>query len=141
MTYATPEQMEERFGQRPLVQLTDRDTPPAGTVNATVLARALDDTDAMINGYVASRYALPLASTPATLRDIALAIAFYKLHRSAPTEKARDDYRDALKQLADIAGGRLTLDLPDETPAAGPGHAVRASSAPRRFTDEALDGY
>ena len=74
--YATLDQLTERFGERMLVQLTDRASPPAGTVDADVVARALADTAAVIDGYLAGRYVLPLAQTPPLLADLALAIAW-----------------------------------------------------------------
>lgn len=141
MPYTTAEEMEERYGQRMLVQLTDRATPPAGTVDATVLARALADSDAMIDGYVGSRYQLPLSTVPPTLRDIALAITIYKLHRVEPAKKIGDDYRDALKQLGDIAAGRMKLEVEGAAPPPSPGGGVRSTAAEPRFTDENLEGF
>ena len=69
MGYVTQQQLVDRFGERLLLQVADRADPPAGTINADVVARALADTDAMIDGYLAGRYILPLAATPPLLTD------------------------------------------------------------------------
>ncbi|NNG05319.1 MAG: DUF1320 domain-containing protein, partial [Inquilinus sp.] len=80
MSYATQAQLVERYGTVRLVELTDRAEPPAGAIDAAVIDRALADADALIDGYVAARYDLPLPAVPDLLRDLALSIVFYKLH-------------------------------------------------------------
>ena len=55
MTYATLDQLTDRYTERLLRQLTDRAAPPAGAIDAEVVDRALADTDAVIDGYLAGR--------------------------------------------------------------------------------------
>ena len=68
MTYTSQADLVDRYGTDMLVDLTDRETPPADAIDAAVVARALDDTDAAIDGFLLGRYALPLATTPNALR-------------------------------------------------------------------------
>ena len=75
MSYATIAQMTERYSAAMLIALTDRAEVPTGAVDEAVVTRALAEADAMIDGYLAGRYALPLTSTPPLLTDIAQAIA------------------------------------------------------------------
>jgi phage gp36-like protein len=132
MSYATQQQLIERYSQRMLIQLTDRAVPPTGTIDATVVTRALADTDAMIDGYLAARYALPLASTPALITDLALQIAIYKLHRKVAEEKIRKDYDDAQKLLRDISTGVVRLSVAGVEPAAGSGASLVVTNEPDR---------
>jgi phage gp36-like protein len=142
VSYATEAQLIERFGEPMLVDLTDRADPPAGEVDSDVVARALADTDAMIDGYLAARYALPLAETPAMLTDLALSIAIYKCHRNVASEKVQRDYDNALKMLRDIAAGTIRLPLAaGAEPAAAGGSGVRVSQPDRPMTAGTMKGY
>lgn len=140
MPYATLPMLRDRYGDALLIALTDRATPPAGAIDADVVARALADADALIDAYLAARYALPLASVPPVLADAAAAIALWKLHLAAPDPKIEADYRDALKLLRDVADGRVRLDAGGAEPAAQGGPGVRFTDRPR-FTGGDLEGF
>ena len=115
MSYATQADLETAFGVDELVQLTDRASPPAGTVDATVLARALDAADGEIDSYLASRYALPLASTPSILRDCAVDLARYRLHDRGVPEIVEANYKARIAWLRDVSSGRASLGAITET--------------------------
>ena len=68
MPYATQADLETRFGSAELAQLTDRIS--GSVIDAAVVGRALADAEAEIDGYLAARYQLPLASAPAVLGRI-----------------------------------------------------------------------
>lgn len=53
MSYATQQNLVDRFGQVELVQLTDLEN--TGALNTTRLAAALADASATIDGYLAGR--------------------------------------------------------------------------------------
>lgn len=122
MPYASQADLVSRFGSTELAQLTDRTN---GTViDAAVVSAALADADALIDGYLAQRYALPVSPVPALLLRIAADIARFLLHGKAATEKVRTAYEDALKVLRDLSDGRAALPgaLPapaTQTPGAG----------------------
>lgn len=141
MTYATQAELVERFGEPMLIDLTDRADPPAGAIDASVVADALTDTDAMIDGYLLGRYQLPLASTPALLKDLAKAIAIYKLHGDTVADKIRTDYQDALKTLRDIASGVIRLNVAGVEPASSGATGVRVSDRPRDLTPDNMKGF
>lgn len=141
MPYATQAELTDRYGAQRLIDLTDRVEPPAGTIDATVVDRALADTDALIDGYVGARYDLPLASVPALLRDLALAIAFHKLHLDMTPEKVAEDHREALRTLDRISKGSVKLDIAGAEPA-GAVIGQPAHSAPDRvFTSDTLKDF
>lgn len=146
MSYATLEQLTTRFGEALLLQLTDRATPPAGAIDADVVARALADTDAAIDGYLAGRYALPLAATPALLVPIALALAIYALHPFTPEQKIADDYKAAVADLDRIAKGVIRLAAPGPSGAGGEPQGSAVSGVEtidreRELTPESMSGF
>lgn len=65
MSYATPADMQARYGAAELLQLSDIGSPRTGVVQVAVLQRALDDASAWIDGYLVGRYPLPIADAPA----------------------------------------------------------------------------
>lgn len=118
MTYASQQNLIDRFGEDELIQLTDRQS--LGVIDATVINRALADADALINGYLVGRYTLPLATpVPNVLERLACDIARYSLYEFKPTETVEIRYRDALELLRDVSKGRaeLGLDNTDNQPA------------------------
>ncbi len=141
MTYASQSDLVERYGETMLINLSDRADPPANVIDAGVVTRALEDTDASINGYLSGRYQLPLQVTPSLLRDLAQTIAVYKLHRDSVSDKIRQDYADALKQLALISTGTVRLDVAGVEPASSGSNGVQASDRQRDMTPDNLRGF
>lgn len=141
MPYATQAQLIERFGERMLTDLSDRADPPVGAIDAGVVARALNDTDAVIDGYLAGRYALPLAEVPPQLVDLALSIAIYKLHRYAPDQKVKDDHDAAMKSLGLIATGTIRLPAGGVEPAVAASSGVETVDRERDLTPEGMRGF
>jgi len=140
MTYATQQDLVDRFGGQEIAQLTDRTN---GTViDATVVARALGDADAEIDGYLATRYVLPLTITPAVLVRLAADIARYRLFDDRTTEAVRQRYADAVQLLKSMASGLVKLDA-GVTPLTVDSAAipVLARSRQRTFSDALLDKY
>lgn len=107
MPYATQSDLVTRFGSAEIAQLTDR--VAGAVIDASVVNAALADADALIEGYLAARYALPVAPVPALLTRLAGDIARYLLHGTSAREKVREAYEDALRVLRDLADGRATL--------------------------------
>ncbi len=101
MVYAQPSDMIARYPNRDLVQLTNED-PTQSIVNQTVLQQALADASAEIDGYLESRFTLPLTDPPAVLARLTCDIAMYRLQALRPLhdlEEARRRYDDALAVL------------------------------------------
>jgi phage gp36-like protein len=140
MTYCTIDQLVTRYTESLLLQLTDRAQPSAGAIDEDVVARALTDTDATIDGYLAGRYVLPLAETPALLVDLAQAIAIYKLHPYTPEQKIGDDYKAAMAELRQIASGTVRLPIAGVEPAGSAASGVVAIDRERDFTPENMRG-
>lgn len=133
---------------------TDRSAWPADELLQADAAqrRVLDavaEASALIDGYLAQRgYALPLElPSPSTGKSMltvwARAIARYLLNGERVSDESKDpvsrDYRDALKRLAEVAAGKLSLGAVDpQAPANAPSTDVRFDSAPRVFGRDEL---
>lgn len=103
--------MIDAFGSAELVELTDRAEVATGAIDEAVLGRALAEADAEIDGYLAARYTLPLASTPALVSRLANDIARYRLYKDAVPEVVTDRYKSAVKTLEALATGKASLGL------------------------------
>jgi phage gp36-like protein len=96
MVYAQPSDMIARYPNRDLVQLTNED-PTQQVVDDSVLQQALADASAEIDGYLESRFTLPLSDAPAVLARLTCDIAMYRLQALRP-----------LHDLAERAGATRT---------------------------------
>jgi phage gp36-like protein len=144
VSYATAQDVINRYPNRDLVQLTNED-PTATTVNDAPITQALADASAEIDGYIEGRFALPLTDPPAVLNRLTTDIAMYRLQSLRPLhdlEDARRRYEDAVAMLRQVAAGELTLGLSadgKEPPLAG---AVETTRGPNRvFNRRRLKGY
>ena len=152
MVYAQPSDMIARYPNRDLVQLTNED-PTETAVNQTVLQQALTDASAEIDGYLESRFALPLSDPPAVLARLACDIAMYRLQALRPLHdlaEARRRYEDASALLMHVADGSLTLGLAldNREPVEGAGAVVTqaggdrsGSPSQRMFSRGSLKGF
>jgi phage gp36-like protein len=126
MSYATRINLEQRYGSGEIAQRES--ALPAGAV-----VQALVDADAFIDGYLASRYSLPLTAIPPNLPQVACAVARYSLVGESATERARDDYEDAVAWLKDVSTGRVQLQAASPVPGNAPAAMVMMSSCPSVF--------
>lgn len=138
MAYATLQNLIDSYGERDLVQLTDRANPPAGLIDQAVAEKALSDASAIIDSYLLQAYALPLATTPAVLVETCQTIARYKLYPDAAPERVRTDYADAIKWLERVATGRAGLTGVEPTKVGGGSGAILVDSGPRLFDRETM---
>lgn len=141
MTYATLDQLKKRYGEQMLVLLTDRGEVATGAIDTDVVDRALADTDGAINSFLVNRYTLPLAETPDPLPDIAQSIAIWKLHRHAPDDKIKDEYKDAMAMLDRLSKGLIKLDAAGIEPPTVSSTGVKITDREAPFTAENMKGY
>ena len=141
MTYATKQNLIDRFGQAELVQLTDRAIPPIGAIVDAVVDGALADADAEIDGYLVGQYLLPLASVPKNLVALACDIARYKLFDDRATEQVRQRYDDAVKYLRSVGKGELSLGLDAANQPAPPTGGPKIDGPERTFSKDTLNDY
>lgn len=141
MTYATRQDLIDRYTESELARLTDQVS--ATVIDDAVVGRALADSDAEIDGYVSARYATPLSPPPALIVQLACAIARFRLWADTATSRVRQDYEDAIARLKAISAGDMAL--PGATPAGSdsaiPGAAPSFEADARVFDDASLRGY
>lgn len=112
MSYATRQDMIDRFGERELIALTDREGE-VGTIVDAVLDRALADADAVIDAHLQSAgYTLPLQVASKLLCNVAVDIARAKLHDENPSETVLSREKGAMRTLEKISSGALKLGMP-----------------------------
>ncbi len=139
MTYATQQDLIDRFGATELAQLTD--LVAGAVINATTVARALADTDAKIDSFLGSRYLLPLATVPTVLVGLAADMARYALWDQRASDAVAQRNKDALALLALFAKGQVTLPgAASLAPAVG-AVTVTSASRPRFFDDSTMDTF
>lgn len=131
MTYATQADYIAAFGEAELGQLTLDD--PA------VFDAAQQRASAVIDGYLAARYSLPLSSTPDLVRGWCLDLMRHALHKDFASEQVAERRDTALQQLRDLSKGAMVLKIEGATPPQQ--LAFEGYSAPRRFTADKLAGF
>lgn len=109
MPYVTKQDLIDRFGETEVARLSDRSMQ--GITDDAVLDQVIGDADAEIDGYLAGRYRLPLASVPVLLKRIAGNLVRFYLYTTAAPEDVRALYDDAVKSLKAIARGEVALGL------------------------------
>lgn len=140
MTYATQTDLTERFGATELAQRTDRVN--GTTIDTVVLGRALDDADSEIDGYLATRYSLPLPSTPPVINRLACEIARYRLYDDGVPETVHARYQEAVGLLKRLASGEVQLaGIAAVAVAGGSGNAVATRTQAKQFDGASLVGY
>jgi len=144
MSYATPQDIINRYPNRDLVQLTNED-PTVTTINTTVLQQALDDASAEIDGYLSGRFTLPLTDVPQVLNRLACDVAIYRLQSLRPIHDladARLRYDDAIAMLTQVANGELALSLGSDGHETAIGLGAEQSAEPRRvFSRKRMRGF
>lgn len=137
MTYATKQDLIDRFGNTELAQLTDRTN--GTTIDDAVLNKALADADAEINAYISVNHVLPLLPVPANLVRVAGDIARYYLYEDRVTERVKQRYDDAIAFLKNVAAGRASLGVDAAGAAPAPAQTVQFPASQKVFIREDID--
>ena len=141
LAYTTLSQLTDRFGAALLIALTDRGPVATGLVVQAPVDRAIADTAAVIDGYLAARYALPLVTVPALVGDLAQVIAIYKLHPYAPDPKIDADYKEAMRTLREIATGSVRIPVAGLDPVGTGTSGAMITDRERPLTEATMKGF
>jgi phage gp36-like protein len=74
-----------------------------------VLLRALADAESEVNGYLAGRHEVPLATVPDVIVRHTIGIAIYHVIGTRATERDERLYKDAIAFLRDVSRGVVSL--------------------------------
>jgi phage gp36-like protein len=150
--YLTAAEFVERFTEREAVMLS-AESATQTTVDTVRLERGLTDASAVVDGYLARRFALPLQDVatlapivPDMIKRLTGDIARYLLTGThvRETDAIRTRYKDAVDLLDRIATGKVSMGIElvmASSPSAPVGGASAVRSGGRMFGDEGLGGY
>lgn len=79
-----------------------------------------------IDGYIGTRYQLPLPAVPGLVNTWAVSIARYHLHLNGAPDHVVRDWKAAMDALKDVAAGRINLPFDDasQQPSDGAGRVT-----------------
>jgi phage gp36-like protein len=141
MSYITQSDLSSLLSDRKLIELTDDNR--TGIVATAIVTKAIADAEAEANGYLATRYRVPIAGTvPDLVKKLCVDVAVYNLYRRRVVpENIRTAYEDAVKKLGEIAKGIITLGI--DPPPATSSHAAQGEvfGEERQFSREKLSGF
>lgn len=140
--YGNLEDLKKEISEEELIQLTD--DAGIGEIDQNVINKCGANSDSEINGYLATRYALPLDSTPDLVNSIWVDLTIYRLHlrRHVVSEDAKERRDNARRQLKFIAEGKVTLGVPaEEEPEEKDTTEVGVATRDKYFDEDKLEGY
>lgn len=109
MNYCSQDDLISRYGEDEILSLTD--DQGTGAIDAAKVTQAIGDASATIDGYLAGRYQLPLATVPAVLNRLAAEIARYFLWDNGASEPIQKRFDDAVIYLVSVSKGTVALGL------------------------------
>ncbi|WP_027176456.1 gp436 family protein [Desulfovibrio aminophilus] len=143
MAYCLSADIRDQLDEAVLVQLTDDED--AGIVVESRVDKAIADADGEIDGYLGSRYGLPLGQVPPILRKIAVDIAIYNLfsRRMGAPEARAERYKAAVRFLEQVAKGSISLGLgdPDGTPKPAEAPRLSGDNPERLFSRDGMKDF
>lgn len=142
MGYATKGDILDQLPERELIDLTD--DAGAGTVDDTVVDRAIADAGAVIDAYCQGRYPVPLSPVAAIIRTLAVDLAIYNLYGRrtvAPVPDVRKErHKDAMRFLDLVTQGKIKLGADEPAPVSS-GNSIAVVAPDRVFTRETLKDF
>lgn len=125
MTYCAKTDLDERFGVQEIAQLSDKDGD--NVEDPGVIDQAIADATNTIDGYVATRYSVPLTPIPEAIKTAACHLARFFLYTHSPPDHVVDRRNETVRWLRDVANGTVTL--PPDTGGTAPGANAAAPEA------------
>ena len=119
MTYCNLDNIKQVISEAELIQLTDDNN--TGVINENIVNSAISYAETTINGYISSRYSLPLSETPELIKTFAIDLSIYRLHSRRfmldMPESLEVRYKNIIRELEKIQKGTISLNIkePDNT--------------------------
>jgi phage gp36-like protein len=113
---------------------------------APLIDAAIGDADAEIDGYLAKRYAVPLAPAPKVINKFSKDIAVYNLFSRIGIDESTEQktylnrYNAAIKFLTLVAEGKVSLGVDAEDPATAAATGFSVKSNTRLFSRDSMRG-
>lgn len=115
MSYATAQDMADRFGTDEMVRVSATGDELPDAPDEARIQVALDDATAIVEGYLRARYLLPLSPIPREMVRATCVIARVDLNTGdgkVPTKEMLDDRAAVMLSLEAIAGGTVRINAP-----------------------------
>ncbi len=121
------------------------DDPSAASVDTDVLDAHIEQAEALVEGYIASRYAVPLSTVPVVVKNLAARLVRYSLMTmggGAPEAWLVEDRKEVLQALRDLREGKLDIGLTalGGDPAASPPTRIKSGGNDPTFGRSNLSG-
>lgn len=128
-SYATLNDLLERYPRHDLVAISARSNDDRGEINEKAVNLALEQASSEIDEYIGARYKLPLTAISPQIVQICSHIARYYMERGDRTKAAIMDYERSIARLEAVKNGDATLGLDenDEMAEINDGGAVMTS--------------
>ena len=135
MSYSNLTDIEKLLPETAIIQLTDDEN--IGTANETRVNESIAQADAEIDSYCGGRYTVPFAAVPDIVKKISVDIAISNLYsrrvEEIPETRA-ERYKNAIRQLGDIASGRISIGEPGSIVTEAGGVQTNTTMDDRVFT-------
>lgn len=142
MPYSTLTDIKKLIPETAIIQLTDDED--TGSVNQARVDEAIAQADAEIDSYCGGRYTVPFTTVPDIVKKISVDIAIYNLYSrkvEVIPETRAERYKNAIRQLGDIAKGIITIGEPEaDVPEAG-GVQINTTTDDRVFTKDTMINF
>lgn len=104
--------LETIIQTRDLSALTNADGSNSTTINDTVLYAAINKAEAMVKGFVQTKYSLPFSTVPELIKSVALDLTVYYLYerKAAINDRLQVMYENTIDTLKQISIGKITID-------------------------------
>jgi len=126
--YCSAESIISRLDDAVLARLTD--DSGRGQIDEEIIFAAISDASDMADGFLSSRYQIPLETVPGALRVRVEDISVYNLYAR------RDNVPDHIREMLTHAIGYLRMLSTGEAFLFPPGDAKRRAARPVFFSDE-----
>ncbi|MFT4463709.1 MAG: gp436 family protein [Sodalis sp. (in: enterobacteria)] len=105
--YASEQDLRARYSVPLIERLVDERSDEVAARQK--VSQSLSDASALMDSFIAARYALPLSVVPSVLKRHACTMAFYYLNDERAIEQTSQRYQDALRWLEAVKKGELPL--------------------------------
>jgi phage gp36-like protein len=136
--YCSIQDIKEDLTVMVVAQLSNDENP--NLVNEEIVSKYISESSQLIEGFLRSRYELPLSNEHAILKKVCIDIVKYELYkrRGKVFDNIQNLYKDGIATLEKIQKGMITLD--EGTAETRPGFFLVSNREPV-FDKNKLDNY
>lgn len=141
MAYCELTDINDQIDERDLISITDDDD--TGSVDSDKVGAAIEKADAMIDSYLAVKYAVPMDPVPAIVKKLSVDIAVYELfsRRDRVSDSTRKRFDDAVTFLKDVAKGKAGISGATSADSSMSSNAPTMTTSPRVFSRIKMKGF